>query len=440
MLHLLPHIGGGVGSVLRALLEAETGLVAPRFTHSIMTLETVNDVSKTFFQTHGIPWVERVGREDIKTLAAAADLVIVHWWNHPLLMRLLYEGLPPVRLAFWSHVNGFSVPQSFFPELFDVPDLFIFATQASFDSPVVQALPERTQRRLRVIRSCKGIPIGASELQSKEDPFQFGYVGTVEPAKMHPEFLKLCAEANIPTPCIVAGGPAHRELRSQAHEKGLSDRFEIIGPTSNPIPLFKRMHAFAYPLVPTHYGTGEQVLIEAMAFGAVPVVLANPPEQALIRHAETGLIAETTADFTAALRFLADHPEERERMAIAAHRFIIEDCNIRCSLKLFHSVFEELGSRPKRSRRLLLPDIAGVKPGSAFHLFLSSCGGAIECKAAVALATGRQFDGPLPPSFLHPTRGAPAHYLCLLGSDLDLERVCRTCGMLGEGKINRGEP
>lgn len=217
VLHLLPHSGGGVGTVLRALLEAElresTSTIA-----SIASLERLNETTRRHFDALGVHWVDCIamksGFEKFSALIKRADIVIVHWWNHPLLMRLLFQGLPPSRLALWSHVNGFAAPQSFFPELFEFPDQFVFATKASCQSPVVQELPYEIRHKLRVIRSCAGIPADAIKSFIKDRPFQFGYVGTVEPAKMHPNFLELCSAAKIPSRCIVAGGPAHDELRS----------------------------------------------------------------------------------------------------------------------------------------------------------------------------------------------------------------------------------
>jgi glycosyltransferase involved in cell wall biosynthesis len=434
VLHILPHVGGGVGSVLRAFLKEEMEGLSPRFAHSIAALETLNEPSTNCFNILGIPWRECVAQGALNALVENADMVLVHWWNHPLLMRLLFEGLPPVRLAFWSHVNGYAVPQAFFRNLFEMPDLFIFATQASFDAPAVKGLSKGIREKLRVIRSCAGVPKGSTEPLSKEGPFQIGYVGTVEPAKMHPDFLSLCAAANLSTPCIVAGGPSHHELRTKAEKMGLGERFEILGPINDPQPVFRRLHAFAYPLTPNHYGTGEQVLVEAMAFGAVPVVLANPPEKALVLHAETGLVVENAFDFSAALRFLADHPVERERMAAAGRRFVMEKCPIKCSQEQFHAVFEELFSFPKRSRQLSLSGISGVEKGSPFHLFLSSCGNSIERKTALSMASGQHFDGPIPPSFSFSTRGAPAHYLRMLGHDPSLERICKVYGAAGNLK------
>jgi glycosyltransferase involved in cell wall biosynthesis len=414
-----------VGTVLRALLEAELKEGASPGS-SVASLESLNETTKRSFNELKIPWVDCIATEEgykrLPALVERADIVLIHWWNHPLLMRLLFEGLPPSRLALWSHVNGFAAPQSFFPELFDLPDRFIFATKASLQSPVVHELPEEIRHNLRVIRSCAGIPAEAATPCEKDGPFQFGYVGTVEPAKMHPNFLELCASAGIPTRCVVVGGPAHDELRSQAEHLGVSNQFEILGPVDDPRPIFRHLHAFAYPLNPAHYGTGEQVLIEAMAYGAVPVVLSNPPEKALIQHGKTGLIADTAADFADALRFLAENDAERRKIAAAGRRFVLDECDIRSSANDFHEIYEEILSFPKSSHRLDLPSFDGIMDGSPFHLFLVSCGS--DATRNFFKTAVRSGICSLPQEFTSVTRGTPRHYLRLLGHDPNLELIC----------------
>lgn len=426
VLHLLPHSGGGVGTVLRALLTAELSGGSATIP-SVASLERLNETTRCHLDALGIHWLDCIATksdyEIFFTLVKKSDIVLVHWWNHPLLMHLLFQGLPPSRLALWSHVNGFAAPQSFFPELFEFPDRFVFATKASCQSPIVQGLPLEIARKLRVIRSCAGIPAGAINPFIKNRRFQFGYVGTVEPAKMHSNFLALCAAAKIPSRCIVAGGPAHEELRIQAQLLGIGNQFDILGPVADPMPYFRRLHALAYPLNPAHYGSGEQVLIEAMAHGAVPVVFDNPPESALIRHGETGLIAHTAEGFTNALRFLADTPAERKRLATAGRQFVFDECDINISVRDFSALYEEMLSFPKSPHKLNLPSFDGIDDGSSFHLFLSSCGSDSTRNYFIKMAVKSGVES-LPTEFTSRTRGTPQHYLRLLGHDPSLEIIC----------------
>lgn len=436
ILHVLPHVGGGVGAVLRALLGAQAGTLRARHVHRVATLEYLNDPTRDCLAALGVKHAGCADEPLLRAWIAAADVVVLHWWNHPLLMRLLAQGLPAARLVMWSHVNGYAVPQAFFAELFDVPDVMVFSSKVSLDAPIVQSLGPAARAKLRVVRSCAGIPPGTDRPIRKEGPFRFGYLGTVEPTKMHSDFLSLCACAGMDSPCVVAGGNAHDELARQAALAGLSDRFIILGPVADPQPLLQSLHALAYPLNPSHYGTGEQVLVEAMAFGAVPVVLNNPPEKALVCHEVTGLVARNAEDFAAYLRLLADAPDTRKTLAANARAFVLEHCPIERSLEAFRGIFEEAAGLAKSVHRLELAPEAGIRQGSPFHLFLTACGHGEERSIALAVAR-REPVRYVPPSFALATRGAPAHYLQHLGEDVSLARLCAAAGSAGSrwGKV-----
>ncbi len=425
ILHILPHAGGGVGAVLRAVLTADSDKEC-RYTHSVASLEYLNEITRKHCNRHGIDWIDEISRKRCKNLSdilKCADIVIIHWWNHPLLMNLLFEGLPSTRLIMWSHVNGYFPPQSFFPELFEFADRFVFATEISIEAPSVNKLSDHIKTKLRIIRSCSGIPSGSNIISAKSTPFKVGYIGTVEPIKMHAGFLTMCANASIPEPCLVVGGPAQENLRVQAKAMNLDHCFNILDPVKDPKPIFKKLHAFAYPLNPKHFGTGEQVLIEAMAFGAVPVVLNNPPEKAVVRHGKTGLVAESMADFSEALHMLKNNPAERDRLAAGAHSFVMDSCGIEHTIKAFHELFDEMICFPKQPHVLKLPSIDGLQQGSASHLFLASLGESDE-RLIFEKALQMNCASVLPDEFASKTRGTPFHYLRMLGNDPALERFC----------------
>jgi len=415
-----------VGSVMRALFQAETASNSP-FKHQAASLEYLNEKTKNHFTDCGISWIDEIAfkhEKEASDLLAEADIVLVHWWNHPLIIRFLHRDLPPARLLMWSHVNGFHAPQIFLPQLLDLPDLFIFTSAASMDAPAVGKLSAATRQKLRVIRSCSGIPEGAQDVPVKTGPFCAGYVGTVEAVKMHKDFLTMCADADLPQPCIVAGGADHERLRQKAAALNLSGRFDIRGPVPDATDIFKKISVFAYPLSPHHYGTGEQVIIEAMAFGAVPVVLANPPERALIRHGETGLIAQDASEFSAMLRLLRDDPARRNALAEGARRFVLEKCGIEHSIRAFHELFNQALTLPKRPRKLHLPAVNGLEDGSPAHLFVASLGDSAEHHDFVRLLHGDR-SVILPVDFLSKTRGSTFHYLSMLGPDGTLEKLSR---------------
>ena len=136
------------------------------------------------------------------------DIVVMHWWNHPLLYALLVrESLPSARIIFWSHISGFSAPYVFNEPALCYPDLFVFTSPLSLNVPEVRSLPDNRQKALRVIWSTGGIEHTASVRPNPHSGFNIGYIGTVDYGKLHPHFLKMSSDAKIPdVRFIVCGG------------------------------------------------------------------------------------------------------------------------------------------------------------------------------------------------------------------------------------------
>ncbi|HRU01935.1 MAG TPA: glycosyltransferase family 4 protein, partial [Victivallales bacterium] len=421
ILHILPHAGGGVGTVLRAILTEEINITV--YSHTIMSLDYLNKKTKEYCNSISVKWIDKIvtlPREKINGFISEADIVLVHWWNHPYIMQFLYNGLPPCRLLIWAHVNGFSPPQLFIPEIFEIPDFFIFSCRNSLEHQIVKELPNHLKKRLRIVKTSVRAPSESTALPLKPNLFQAGYIGTVEPIKMHQDFLKICSEVNLPTPYLVIGGNRHNELKEKAKLIGVDSRFEIIGPVDDPIPFFQRLHVFVYPLARHHYGTGEQVLLEAMAFGAVPIVLDNPPELEIVTHEETGLVASNPTEFTEAIRILYKNSKKRNKLVKQCYEFVSTECHIKKSIDALHNIFSESMNLKKRERHLHICKIAGISPGSPCHLFLSS----IAMRKKENLLDSDEFLVKYRHNLIHPTKGTPFHYLKMLGRDEELSKIC----------------
>ena len=85
ILHITPHLGGGVGRVLLNYLKKVKG--NPNFLHKVLSLEYANEKALLASQTTGFPLKDKMPSTHIGVMAAVAeaDIVLIHWWNHPLL-------------------------------------------------------------------------------------------------------------------------------------------------------------------------------------------------------------------------------------------------------------------------------------------------------------------------------------------------------------------
>lgn len=417
IVHVTTHLGGGVGRVLLNYLEAVR--VGPH-RHRLMCLDYANEAARARCAETFIPLAERLSErpEELGGSLAEADAVVVHWWNHPLMYKWLTGGRwPAARVMFWSHVSGRAAPQPVTAALACFPDLFAVANPIGLKLPALAAAAARN--RLRLLFSTAGVGHMAGAAPEAHRDFRVGYLGTVDYAKMHPDFIDLCLSVDLPEAVFaVAGGPEHAALRLQIERRGVAHRFEIPGPVDDPLPFLSTLDVFGYPLNPDHYGTGEQVLIEAQAAGIPPVVLAGGAEQYVVEHEVTGLVATSAGDYGRQIKRLSDVPELRLKLSRQAAARARERFGLEKLVTAFETILDELLLLPKVSRRW--PGLSA--PLQPWEMFLISQGAAAPFFEQT-LAAGRP-PGPVAPAWLSQSRGTVFHYAQFFPEDERL-RKCR---------------
>lgn len=432
ILHLAPHTGGGVGTVLRAIIQHS--YVDGSFSHMICTLESLNDQTKEWCDHYQVAYQENCwdNKNDLLAHLARSDIVHIHWWNHPQLHALLSsDDLPEMRTILWAHVNGLFVPQIFFDSLLSFPDYMVLATPCSLQSPLIDSYRFDLGDKLRVIQSSAGVPERAPVTTKKPESFLAGYIGTVDYSKMHPDFISLWTATGIQDPpLIVCGGPSSNILRNETVERGVAHLFDIRGMVSNVHDILSSLLVFVYPLNPAHYGTGEQVLIEAMAYGAVPVVMNNGCEKYLVKDGKTGIVASSNEDFVNGILFLKNNPEFRIKMADAGRKYVVEKFSIQEAVQRWHNLYEEAFEFPKRKHRLALVTRKNIPVESKANLLLTSYGNSAEAERLLAIISSEQeLDhaayADMPPACFSETRGSAFHYRNQFPNDNLLNKICR---------------
>lgn len=438
VVHLLPHIGGGVGTVVKKLLEHS--LKKSKFTHQLISLESLSKEAKAWCAEQGVAYIEcALSSEDVFYQGiSTADILHIHWWNHPLLMALLFRhNLPHARTILWSHVNGAYAPQVFSDPILAIPDRFVVATPFSLGLPSIQKQSNTFKEiYLRLIQSNAGPLTDISRTHINQRP-RVGYIGTVDYSKMHPEFIDIWLSVNTDLPpLMVCGGPSDDALRDEVSQRGCKHRFDIKGHVDNVPELLSELDILFYPLSETHYGTGEQVLIEAMSAGVVPVVLSNNCEAFIVTHNETGFVAQTVAELSSYVDRLSIDTTLRARMSDNAKTLAAARFSINHTVMQWHILYDEVRALPKRRWGGELPVLDGVIQDSTAHLLLSSYGCTEEANSLRDALEG-DCSGlfHLPKACYSQTRGSAHHYAKLLPNDGTLHHLCDALNQVTQNKI-----
>lgn len=353
ILHITSHLGGGVGRVLlNYFLKTKN---SPYFAHKVACLDYANESVFDAAKNGGIKLFEKMSgkKQQLLKMIADADIILIHWWNHPLLYDFLVRTqLPPCRLIMWSHNSGFYPPGVFTDKIIKYPDLFVFTTPISLGTREVKNLSDEQKKATRVIWSTGGVEYASSVKPKKHPGFNVGYIGTVDYAKLHPNFLNICNKIDIPDiKFIVCGGSNEKEIQKEAKQMGISEKFNFTGSVSDIAEYLSIFDIFGYPLAPHHYGTCDQALQESMAAGVVPVVLANPMENYMVKDGITGIVAKNENDYIEAIKKLYYDKKLKNLLSKNTKKYAIENFSSEKMANEWDKIFNEALNFSKTARK-----------------------------------------------------------------------------------------
>jgi glycosyltransferase involved in cell wall biosynthesis len=406
ILHVTPHLGGGVGKAHAALRNALPHEVEQTF----VLLEAPRDPRYAdALEASGARVVCAKSLDEVAALAGAADIVQFEFWNHPRLFECLAKcPFPAMRTVFWSHVSGLSRPV-IPPGLIEQAGRFVFTTEASRSSRSVAAIPAVARGNIHVINSGFGFTGFPRPVRTQGSAPGIAYLGTVDFIKMHPGFFEaIDALAGEDIRVSIWGsvdpsGAVAERARTMRHP----ERIHFGGQIANPAVALSAAEMFFYPLQRDHYGTAENALVEAMSLGLVPVVLDNPAELAIVRHGETGLVARSIEQCTAQLQKLLSSPELRGKLSRGASRDAAETKTPARSAREFMGLWQALLG--ESARRCDFRQVIGETPAEWFL--------ATQC------LPGETWEAPRQSHSERPSKGMLAHFISAFPFDASLSRL-----------------
>lgn len=366
VLHITPHLGGGVGKAVSGLItRAQVSDASAKHVVACLEKPEKNQFLDQI-RDGGGEVIVAPDRLRLDELVAVADVVQLEWWNHPATIECLCSLAPqPIRLMVWCHVSGLHnpiIPQG----LMEASHRFLFTSPCSFEAREVSRLADQFGSRLSVVSSgggFEGLPEPKSDDQA---PLSVGYFGSLNFAKLHPAYVDFLSAVNVPDFKVrLIGDLLNREvLERQSDDAGRTGMLEFRGYTTDVAAELSAINVLAYLLNPRHYGTAENALLEAMAMGIVPVVLDNPAERNIVEHLRTGLIVRSPGEFADAVEWLEHNPADRFRLGMQAAGAVRGRFTPEKMEASFRTHYEEVMSEEKR----LAPfkNIFGSKPDEWF--------------------------------------------------------------------------
>jgi len=423
ILHITSHLGGGVGAVVTTLVSESEKL--GRYKHIIISLDSISEYTYGLVEELNIEIKSNLTILEILEFCDIADIIQIEWWNHPLINRLLYNlELKKSRVIIYSHISGFFSPSVFTKEVINFCDKFILTTPFSLEHELIK---KQEKEKIETIPSLSGTVLEMDNVKHVEDKiFNVLYVGTVDFSKIHENFVRMHAEVKVPNIRFdICGGQMQKILEKQVKMLSKESLFNFHGFVNNVANFFSKADVFGYPLCKEHYGTGEQVLLEAMSAGVVPVVFDNGAEKYIIENNKTGIIVSSEQEYTNAIEYLYHNPNIRKELSINARKYAKENLNIKIYAQKFNDIYDNLIMLPKRDRKFKNPKICNNEKipfgSNLFLTFLGSFRKIFE-KSIILENIYKTIDNDFaiimsPESMKSKTKGSVFHYLSFFNDD-----------------------
>ena len=433
VLHLTPHYGTGVGTVIRNFAIYQNKNYKNFFFHEYFSLEYTNSYTKKIFNKNKIKFSEKVyyNINYLKKKISKSDIILVHWWNHPLLMDFLAnQELPSSRVVFWSHITGKIAPNCITEDILKFPDKFVFTTPVSKSIPSFLKLPENIKKKMPVIWSTGGIDRVKIYKKKINKYFIVGYIGNLDFTKLHPEFIQICERSyknNIRF--VVVGKIVNNSLLDQATKSEIKNKIIFKGYVSEKEKwkLLSQFDLFGYPLAKYHYGSCDQSIQEAMAAKIPIVTLNNSMEKKMIKNNFSGFVAKNINEYSNIVKKFSNISYKKKKFIINnARNFEEKNFSLNIMSEKWNSIFYKLLKIKKNKKKF------SEKKIPANVLYSKTLDR--SCWPIIKYLTSRKSTKSLEFKILSfckdknwtsPTKSSPYHYHIFFSKNQKLKSLCK---------------
>lgn len=363
------------GGATRSLLSMVQSL-PDQFVNTVISLLPAEQEALPLLEPANVRLISGENQTVLSQEVRNSDIVHVHFWNTPEIYKFLRSAsihgpeFDHTRVIVWVVVSGVTAPHIITRELKELSDMIVVSCRAAQsneltkDSEVVFTAAQFSRLNSFLEESMRG------PRKDSSSTFRMGYIGTVDPIKMHPDFIDLSAGVAIPGRKfpIFGSGNGFAELLARATNLGIADDFEFHGYTEDIERALEGFDVFAYPLSENTYASTDIVLQEALFAGIPPVIFPRGGLVDIVEHQKTGLIVNSRDEYQRALEYLFHNPDKRETLGRNARDFARNQLGANGSAESFARLYQQVLSHPGRRLHPTDQAISGAE------LFIRSLG------------------------------------------------------------------
>jgi len=284
LLYIVPKLnyGGGVGNVISELNALHA--INKRVSATVVSLEKT--YSPDFYRRiKAVGGSLRVapGPDALRALIDRADLVVVVYWNHPLLTAFLtwyYTSFIKVPIIISVQVNGQTPPQIMPEWVVALADGIIKLRYTTFlrdaQKPFVDLLPFMS------------LPLHPPAPPVHAMPFTVFYAGSLNRFKRYSRLIELNDRIANPNVRVEYWGAGEDQVFIQQLEKSLKGAY--CGFSSNIFQDFQQKHLLVNPQSELSYGSFEKIMFECAWMGIPSLVLQNSFISQVIQDGVNGIV------------------------------------------------------------------------------------------------------------------------------------------------------
>ncbi len=357
ILHVTPHLGGGVGKVLSGLMNNCT-----TNEHYVITLE--EPIKKQFISNTDKLYITP-SNQKIEELITQSDIVQLEYWNYQKtldFLKLLSQLNIPIRMVTWFHQNGFNDPIPEITEQLILNSIFLFTSECSFENKKITDLlndNKNIKENIGYVYSSGGfkdLPLPNNIFSKNIDKTSVGYFGTIniEKQKLNNNFVEYLSFVDVPNFKVKMIGECNNYTKhilmdqcNYFNKPNLVEFTNYIPDRNTLIETLKSINVNVHLLNPNHYGTAENTLLETSSMGIIPVVLNNVPERYLVQNKKTGFIVNSKEEFADIIEYLYDNPHERQKIGIQSSNYIRNNFSLSNTISNLDKWYEKTMKKEK---------------------------------------------------------------------------------------------